>query len=183
MSIEFEWPIYEFGRVKVNISVTQIGANISNDKRHRLVIPFGRHTNNKKFLIRLQIFLARVDVAFIGRMIANDIAKLKKDYQSVSFSISNVVDIGTTAIYRDLATKKRGTTTLQALVAKLGYHLPKTDEIRRSSVFDIETPYLSKDTQVYCEKDVEEWLLAYADDQKRTNLALRIKTEEIKVGK
>ena len=116
-------------------------------------------------------------------MIANDIVNIKKYYQSVYFYVSNVVDIGKMAIHRGLATKKRGTTTLQALVAKVGYHLPMTDEIRRSSVFDIETPYLSKDTQVYCEKDVEEWLLAYADDQKRTNLALRIKTEEIKVGK
>ena len=134
-------------------------------------------------MIRIQQFLARSDVVFIGRMIANDIVNIKKYYQSVYFYVSNVVDIGKMAIHRGLATKKRGTTTLQALVAKVGYHLPMTDEIRRSSVFDIETPYLSKDTQVYCEKDVEEWLLAYADDQKRTNLALRIKTEEIKVGK
>ena len=55
--------------------------------------------------MRLQQLLARVDVVFIGRMIANDIAKLKKDYQSVYFSVSILVDIGTMSIHRVLATK------------------------------------------------------------------------------
>ena len=40
VSIDFEWPIYEFGRVTGNISVTQIGANPSNYKSHSLVLPF-----------------------------------------------------------------------------------------------------------------------------------------------
>ena len=38
VSIDFEWLIYEFGYVKGNISVTHIGANISNDKRHCLYL-------------------------------------------------------------------------------------------------------------------------------------------------
>ena len=88
VSIDFEWPIYEFGRVKRNISVAQIGANLSNGKRHRLVLPFGRHTNNQKFLIRIQRFLARVGVLFIGRMIANDIAKLKNTIRAFLFCIN-----------------------------------------------------------------------------------------------
>ena len=46
VSIDFEWPIYDFGSVKGNISVAQIGLNLSNGKRHRLVLSFGLHTNN-----------------------------------------------------------------------------------------------------------------------------------------
>ena len=80
VSIGFEWPIYEFGRVKGKTSVAQIGSNLSDDKRHHLVLPFGRHTNNQQLLIRLQRFLAQFNVVFIGRMITNDISKLKKDY-------------------------------------------------------------------------------------------------------
>ena len=106
VSIYFEWPTHDFGCVKGKISVTQIGANLSNGKRHLLVIPFDCHTNNKKLLIWLQQLLAQVNVAYIGRIFVNDIAKLKKDYQIVSFSLSNVVDIGTTEIHRGLATKK-----------------------------------------------------------------------------
>ena len=80
VSIDFEWPIYDFGSVKGNISVAQIGLNLSNGKRHRLVLSFGLHTNNWQLLIWLQRFLALAGVLFIGRMIANDIAKLKKYY-------------------------------------------------------------------------------------------------------
>ena len=58
--------------------------------------------------MQLQRFLARVDVVFIGGMVANDIAKIKKDYRSVYFSVSNVVRVFTMAIHRGLATKKRG---------------------------------------------------------------------------
>ena len=134
-------------------------------------------------MIRLKRFLAQVDVVFIGRTTENDIAKLKKYYRSVYFSVSNVVDIGTMAIHRGLATKKRGTTTLQALVENLGNHFfPKPDEIKHVNVFDIETPELSKDAQVYCAKDVEAPLLAYAEYRKLLNLALRMKPEELKVG-
>ena len=78
VSIHFEWPIYDFGRVKGKISVAKIGANISNERSHRLVLPFGRHTKNKQFLIWIQQLLARFDVVFIGRMIANYISELKK---------------------------------------------------------------------------------------------------------
>ena len=77
-SIDFEWPIYDFGRIKGNIRVAQIGANLSNNKRHHLVLPFGHHPNNQQFLIRLQQFLAKFYVVFIVRMIANAIAKIKK---------------------------------------------------------------------------------------------------------
>ena len=77
-SIDFEWPIYDFGRIKGNIRVAQIGANLSNNKRHHLVLPFGHHTKNQQFLIRLQQFLATFYVVFIVRMIANAIAKIKK---------------------------------------------------------------------------------------------------------
>ena len=111
---DFEWPIYDFGCVKVNVSVTQIRANISNYKRHRLILPFGRHTNIQHLLIRLQLFLSQVDDVFIGRTIANDIANIKKDYQSVSFSVLNVDDIGTMSMHRGLDTKKRGTSTMQS---------------------------------------------------------------------
>ena len=54
VSIYFEYPIYDFGRVKGKIGVAQIGSNLSNEKRHRLVLPFDRHTNNQKFLKWLQ---------------------------------------------------------------------------------------------------------------------------------
>ena len=50
-----------------------------------------------------------------------------------------MVDIGTMAVRIVLATKNRETTTLQTLVAKLGYHLPNQDEIRRGDAFDIAT--------------------------------------------
>ena len=86
VSIDFEWPIYDFGRVKGKISVAQIGANLSNDERHCLVLPFGCHINNRQLLMRLQQLLARVDVVFIGRMIANDSAKLKKTIRAFIFS-------------------------------------------------------------------------------------------------
>ena len=49
VSINFEWSIYDFGRVKGKISVSQIRANLSNDKMDRLVLPFVHHTNNEKF--------------------------------------------------------------------------------------------------------------------------------------
>ena len=34
VSIDFEWTIFDFDCVKINISVVQIGTNLSNDKRH-----------------------------------------------------------------------------------------------------------------------------------------------------
>ena len=80
MYIDYGWPIYDFDSVKGKICVTQIGANLSNDKSHRLVLPSGRHTNNHKFLIRTKHFLAQVDIVFIGGVIENDISNLKKDY-------------------------------------------------------------------------------------------------------
>ena len=125
MSIDSECPIYDFGRVKGKISFVKIGANISNDKSNCLVLPSDRHINNQKLLIRIQLFLSQVYVVFFGRMIENDIAKIKKDYQIIYFSVSNVVDIGTMDIHRGLATKNRVTTTLQALVAKLGHNFAK----------------------------------------------------------
>ena len=71
---------------------------------------------------------------------------------------------------------------MQALVAKPGYHLPNSDEIRRGNVFDLATPDLSKYAQVYCAKDTEALLLAYAEYWKLPNLELRMKPEEVKVG-
>ena len=121
MSIDLEFPIYYFGRVKVKISVGQIGANLSNKKRYCLVLPFVCHTNNQKIFIELQQLLAQVDVVFLGKIIANDIPKLKKDYQSIYFSVSNMVDIGTMAIHGCIFRKKQVTTTMQALVVNLGY--------------------------------------------------------------
>ena len=115
-------------------------------------------------------------------MIENYIAKLKKYYRSISYSVSNVVDIGTMTIHRGLATKNRGTKTLQALVVKLGYHLLNPHEIMCVNVLDLATHDLSKDAHVYCAKDVEAPLLAYAEYWKLSNLALRMKLEELKVG-
>ena len=93
-----------------------------------------------------------------------------------------MVDISTISIHRGLATKKWGTTTLQALVEKLGYTLPKPDEIRRGDVFNLETPELSKYAQVYFAKDVEAPLLSYVEYWKLPNIALQMKPEELKVG-
>ena len=83
-----------------------------------------------------------------------------------------MVDIGTMAIHRGLATKKGVKTTLQALVAKLGYHFPNPYEIRRSDILYLATPELSKDAQVYCAKYVEAPLLAYAEYHKLPNIVL-----------
>ena len=94
VSFDFEWPIYYFCRVKGKIIIAQIGENLSNEKSHRLVLPFGCHTNNWQFLIRIHKFLAQVYFVFTERMIANGIDKLKKYHRSVSFYVSNVVDIG-----------------------------------------------------------------------------------------
>ena len=80
VSIYFESPIQDFRRVKGKISVIQIVANMSNYKRHLLVLPFVCHTNNRKFLIWIQLFLAQGDVLFIGMIIANYISKLTKYY-------------------------------------------------------------------------------------------------------
>ena len=71
---------------------------------------------------------------------------------------------------------------MQALVAKLGYHLPNPDEIRRGNVLDIETPDLSKDAQIYYAKDVETTLIAYSEYRKLPNLVLQMKPKEVKVG-
>ena len=70
-----------------------------------------------------------------------------------------------------------GTTTLQALVANIGYNLTKPDEIMCGDVFDIETPEMSKDAQVYCAKDVKATLLAYSEYRKLHNLTLQMKSE------
>ena len=61
---------------------------------------------------------------------------------------------------------------LQALVADLGYYFPNPYEIRSGAVFDLEIPDMSKDSQVYCAKDVEASLLAYAEYRKLPNLEL-----------
>ena len=87
VSIVFEWPIYDFGCVEGKISIARIGANISNYIRHRLVLLVGLHTNNEKFLVRIQRFLARVEVIFIGRMILNDIAKLINTIEAFLFCV------------------------------------------------------------------------------------------------
>ena len=71
---------------------------------------------------------------------------------------------------------------MQALVAKLGFHFPNLDEIRRSDVFNLSTTELSKYAQVYCAKYVEVPLLVFTDYWKLPNLALRMKPEEVKVG-
>ena len=55
-------------------------------------------------------------------------------------------------------------------------------EIRRGNVFDLSTTNLSKYAQVYCGKYAEAPLLAYAEYRKLSNLALRMKLEELKVG-
>ena len=72
---------------------------------------------------------------------------------------------------------------MQALVANIGYHFPNIYEIRRRNIFDLATPDLSKDAQVYCVKGVEAPLLAYAEYRKLPNLEIRMKPEEIKVSK
>ena len=63
-----------------------------------------------------------------------------------------------------------------------GYYLPNPDEISRGDVFDLATPDLSKDAQIYCAKYVKAPLLAYAEYKKLPNLALQMKTEKVKVG-
>ena len=93
-----------------------------------------------------------------------------------------MVDISKIPIHRGLATKNWGTTTLQALVEKLGYILPKPDEIRRGDVFNLEAPELSKYAQVYFAKDVEAPLLSYVEYRKLPNLSLQMKPKELKVG-
>ena len=71
---------------------------------------------------------------------------------------------------------------MQSLVSKQGYNFPRPYGIRRGDVFDLATPELSKDAQVYCAKDVEVPLLAYAEYRKLPSLALQMKPEEVKVG-
>ena len=55
-----------------------------------------------------------------------------------------MVDISTMAIHIGLATKNRGTSTLQALFVKIGYHFLNSDEIMQSDVFNIATSDQSK---------------------------------------
>ena len=61
--------------------------------------------------------------------------------------------------------------------------MPNPDEIMRSDIFDLETPNMSKDAQVYCEKYVEASLIAYVDYQKLPNIELQTKTKKVKTGK
>ena len=74
-----------------------------------------------------------------------------------------MVDIGTMTIHRGLATKKQGTTTIQAIVEKLGFHFPNTDEIRHGGVFNLSTTDLSKYAQLYCAKYVKVPLLIFTE--------------------
>ena len=43
----------------------------------------------------------------------------------------------------------------------------------RGDIFDLETPNMSKDAQVYCEKYVEASLIAYVNYQKLPNIELQ----------
>ena len=53
----------------------------------------------------------------------------------------------------------------------------------RGDIFDLETPNMSKDAQVYCEKYVEASLIAYVDYQKLPNIELQTNTKKVKTGK
>ena len=182
VSLDFEWPIWEGGRLQGKISTAMIGVNLTST-RTRLVIPFGRWPDGSKrmFLTRLDRFFSRKDVVFIGRMIKNDVSKLKRDYPGYDFAASNLIDVGRMAIHRGVAELKRGQTTLQALVKKAGYYLPKPDAIRCGDVFDLGAT-LSQEAVTYCVRDVEAPLFLYERYASLPNLALRMKPADVNVG-
>ena len=182
VSLDFEWPIWEGGRLQGKISTAMVGVNLTST-RTRLVIPFGRWQDGSKriFLTRLDRFFSRNDVVFVGRMIANDMSKLRKDYPGYKFAPGNLVDVGRMAIHRGVAQLKRGESTLQALVKKAGYHLPKPASIRCGDVFDLGSA-LSKEAISYCVLDVEAPLFLYERYAPMQNLAFGIIASEADKG-
>jgi hypothetical protein len=109
LGMDFEWPLYDGGRVKGRMSVVQFAANLKGGK-YCLVLPFGAHRINQSFLKSLQQFLSQTDYLFVGRMIKNDITKLKQDFPALGFTVDNVLDVGIMALHRGVLKNKRGTT-------------------------------------------------------------------------
>lgn len=180
LSVDMEWPLFDGGRRRGKVSVIQIASDVIPDV---IVIHLGRIGSPRLVLgSYLKVLLERQDTAVTGRMIKNDLAKLRKDFPDLPITPVNVVDCGVMALQRGLVKRGLGRTTLAALTKlSLGRYLPKPPDIRIGDVFDQQTT-MSEDVKMYCARDAEAGLRLYHTYRHFPNLTVRCKPEDVRSG-